>query len=154
VRIETVTEIACTPERLWPFLEEPEKQKLWMKGLLENTRSGEGPGSTFHMKIKEGGRVAEYDGEVTDRDPPRHLAVRLRGGAMPAGMVVNVDYRLTDLHGRTRLDYAAQMTSDRRLSLFLRLLMPLIRLFGKRQLKRFLKKLKQLAEAPVEQPAV
>jgi carbon monoxide dehydrogenase subunit G len=150
MRIERVTEIACTPERLWPFLHEPEKQKLWMKGLLENTPTGEGsggPGSTFRMKIKEGGRVAEYDGEVTAIDPPRHLAVRIWGGGFPTGMVMHVEYRLTGLDGRTRLDYAAWSDTGR-CGLFLRLLMPLFQLFGRIQLAGFLRKLKKLAEAP------
>src|SRR5262245_29571123 len=71
-------EFGCTPQRLWRFLEEPELQKQWMKGLLDNQQTSEGPpgvGSTFRMKIKEGSRVADYDGKITAYDPPRQLAV-------------------------------------------------------------------------------
>jgi uncharacterized protein YndB with AHSA1/START domain len=155
MRVVCTKEFNCTPERLWPFLAEPEQQKRWMKGLLENTRTGTGPdgvGSTFRMKIKEGGRVQDYDGETVAFDPPRHLAVRFWGGAFKEGMVVRVDYRLTPGDGRTRLDYVCEMETGR-LGLFLRLLLPLIKLFSKMQLRGFLKTLKRLAEEAPDVPA-
>jgi carbon monoxide dehydrogenase subunit G len=150
MKMEHTMEVRCSPEHLWPFLEEPEKQKLWMKGLLANERTGEGPrgaGSTFRMKIKEGRKVAEYHGEVTAHDPPRHLGVRIWGGALPKGCVMKADYRLTPVAELTRLDYVAEMQAER-LGWFLRLLMPLIKLFGRMQLRGFMKQLKRLAEAP------
>lgn len=67
MRVEHRTEIACSPEQLWPYLEEPDKQKLWMKGVLSNESTSPGPtqvGSTSVMKIKEGGKVAAYNIEV------------------------------------------------------------------------------------------
>jgi carbon monoxide dehydrogenase subunit G len=149
MRVVCHKEINCTPEHLWSFLAEPDQQKRWMKGLLENARTGPGPdgvGSTFRLKIKEGRRVQEYDGETVAFDPPRHLAVRFWGGAFKEGMVMRVDYRLTPLDGRTRLDYVAELEAGCRLGLFLRLLLPLIKLFGKMQLRGFLKTLQRLAE--------
>jgi carbon monoxide dehydrogenase subunit G len=151
MRMTCTYEIACTPERLWKFIEEPERQKLWMKGLQDNQMTSEGPpavGSTFRMKIKEGGKVGEYDGKITRRDPPQRLAVDLTGENFPCGAVMHVDYVLTDLSGRTRLDYTAQMESSRPLPLWMRLLMPLFKLFTKMQLRGFMNTLKRLAEAP------
>ena len=52
--------IECSPEHLWPFVEEPDLQKLWMKGLLANELTSEPPareGSTFQLRIREGGRI-------------------------------------------------------------------------------------------------
>jgi hypothetical protein len=150
MRIERVVKINCTPEHLWPFLDEPDKQKLWMKGLLENRRIDPGPpraGSKFKMKIKEGGKVGDYDGEVTAYDRPRHLGVRFWGGGFPAGMVMLCDYRLSAENGGTQMEYVAQ-SEGWRPGLFLRLLMPLFMLFTKMQLRGFLKTLKRLAEAP------
>src|SRR5262249_28436126 len=106
MQVQYTTEIACAPEHLWTFIYEPEKQKLWMKGLLENRSTSEGPprpGSTFHMRIKEGASVGEYDGEVLTYDPPRQLVVRFWGGNFPKGMEMRVDYRLTEQGGKTRL---------------------------------------------------
>src|SRR6516165_10254294 len=144
-------EFACKPEHLWKFLEEPELQKQWMKGLQDSRPTSEGArglGSTFRMKIKEGSRVAEYDGKVTAYDPPKQLAVVLSGGAFPEGMAINVDYRLTDLGGRTRLDYVAASDCSKPLPWWMKLLMPLFQLFGRMQLKGFMKTLKRLAETP------
>jgi hypothetical protein len=138
----------CPALRLWPFLDEPERQKLWLKGLLSNELTSAGPvraGSTFHMRIKEGRKVGEYDGEITAHEPPRHLGLRFWGGGLK-GLVMQVDYRLSEEGGRTRLDYAAKF--EGRCGLLLRLLLPLLRLFGKMQLRSFFKTLKRLAEAP------
>src|SRR5262249_55132243 len=142
-------EVACPPERLWAFIEEPERQKQWMKGLQENRPTSEGParvGSTFRMKIKEGSKVGDYDGEVTAHDRPRHLGVRFWGGPFPKGMAMRVDYHLTDLGGATRLDYLARMECEDRLPLFMRLLLPLAKVFSRWQLRGFMQTLKRLAE--------
>jgi carbon monoxide dehydrogenase subunit G len=145
MRIARTLEIACAPEQLWPFLDEPEKQKLWMKGLLENEQAGpRGVGSTFRLTIREGRKAEEYQGEVTAYDPPRHLAVRLGGGAMK-GMSMQVDYRLAPLDGGTRLDYVAEADTAC-LPWVYKLLMPLVQLFGRFQLRGFLRTLKRLAE--------
>src|SRR5436190_11509544 len=101
-------DFACSPDRLWRFIEEPELQKQWMKGLQDNQQTSAGPtgvGSTFRMTIKEGGKVADYDGTLTAYDPPRHLAVEMTGKNFPGGMVLHVDYRLTAQNGGTHLDY-------------------------------------------------
>jgi carbon monoxide dehydrogenase subunit G len=117
-----------------------------MKGLLENEQSEpRGVGSTFRMRIQEGRKAADYDGEVTAYDPPRHLAVRFGGGALPKGMCMRVDYRLTPLGGRTRLDYVAEADTAR-LPWVFKLLMPLAQLFGRLQLRGFLRTLQRLAE--------
>jgi len=149
MRTEYTTTIACPPERLWTFLEEPELQKQWMKGLLANepTSGHRTVGSTFRLKIQEGRRVAEYDGEVTARDQPRHLGIRFWGGNMPKGMIMRVDYRLAAAADGTRLDYLAELESGS-FPFMLKLLLPLIQLFSRWQLRRFMQTLKQLAEAP------
>jgi carbon monoxide dehydrogenase subunit G len=144
-------EFACKPERLWKFIEEPELQKQWMKGLQDNQRTSDGPpgvGSTFRMKIKEGSKVADYDGKISAYDPPRHLAVDLSGGNFPAGMVCHVAYELTDLQGRTRLDYETEIKCQGKMPLWMRLLMPIFKIFGAMQLKSFMRALKKLVEQP------
>lgn len=144
MKIEHSAEFDCPPERLWVWLEEPERQKQWMKGLLENEKTSEGPsrvGSTFRMRIQEGRRVADYEGEVTHHDAPRDLGVKFRGGCGGRDMEMRARYRLTDLgDGRTRLDY----TAEGELPGLFKLLAPLARLFGKLQLKGFLKTLQKL----------
>lgn len=152
MQITLTREFACTPERLFSFLEEPEKQKQWMKGLLETQAVGEEKsgivGSKFRMKIKEGRKVADYDGVITAYEKPKQLAIEMTGPTFPEGAVMHVDYRLADLGGRTRLDYRAEMKCSKPLPLWMRLLMPLFKVFGKVQLWSFMKALQRLAEQP------
>lgn len=149
------TLIDCAPEQLWPWLEEPDKQKQWMKGLLDNVSTSEGParvGSTFRMTIQEGRRVATYEGEITNYDLHRRLSIRVWGEAL-RGVEIAVEYQLQDLGGRTRLDYisVADMTEA---GFFMKLMMPLYKLFSTIQLKQFMKTLKHLAEAEAAQAKV
>jgi len=146
MRTEYGIEVNCPPERLWPFLEDPEKQKLWMKGLLENVATSTqqtGVGATFKMKIKEGGKIAEYFGEVLKYERNKLLGIKLWGGALK-DMEVFVDYRLIDLNGRTRLDYLATMEIK---GLMMKIFSPLFKAFSMMQLKSFFKILKRLAES-------
>lgn len=146
---EQSTQINCKPEQLWPFLEEPQLQKKWMKGLQSMELTSEGPtrlGSRFCMRIKEGNRVADYDGEFLSYNRPKELAVRFWGGGFKPGMAVCAKYVLVPHDGGTRLDYTCTLEADK-LGFWLRVMMPLFRAFSRWQLKSFLKKLKQLAEA-------
>jgi uncharacterized protein YndB with AHSA1/START domain len=151
MHIEQTAWFNCSPERLWPFLTEPDKQKLWMKGLQENvaTNDVKGVGNTFRMKIKEGWKNTDYEGVVTAYEEPTHLAVRLWGGGLPREARMNVDYRLSVVNGQTKMAYVAQMEGAQ-FGLFLRLLMPLIKLFGRLRLRKFLETLKKHAEAPAQ----
>ena len=149
MKSEFTTTLRCGPEDLWLFLDEPELQKQWMKGLQDTRIMGEeGPveGAAFRMRIRQGGRIAEYQGEITCHDRPRHLAVRFWGGSMRPGMAVRVDYRLTPEGDRTRLDIVSELEASS-LGLGARLLLPLALLFNRLQMKGFLRELKRLAEA-------
>ncbi len=154
MNIQETAYFHCTRELLFSYIEEPEKQKLWMKGLLSNETTSpghKGVGSTFRMVIQEGRKPASYDGEVTAYDKPSHIEVRFWGGCLPAGMVMRADYRLSEEGGRTRLDYTA--TAEGKVGFFMRLLMGVFKIFGRRQLRGFLKTLKGLVEAPAREAA-
>jgi uncharacterized protein YndB with AHSA1/START domain len=151
MRVTYSDDFACPAERLWLFIEEPDLQKQWMKGLLDNHSTSAGPkgvGSTFRMKIQEGGKVADYDGKVTAHEKPRHLGVDMWGGNFPTGMVIHVDYRLAEQNGGTHLDYAVDTTMCKKPPLWMRLMMPLGKIFMKMQLRGFMKTLKRLVEQP------
>ena len=148
MKVELKTDIACTPAQLWPWIEEPEKQKQWMEGLLENEPTSDAPngvGSTFEMKIKEGSKVNSYDGRITAYEPPHHMAVVMTGEALK-GVALAADYRLEDLGGSTRLHYTVTSDSSQA-GAMMKLMEPLFAFFGKMQARRFLRTLKTRAEA-------
>ncbi len=89
--------------------------------------------------------MSEYDGEITAYEKNRHLAVKMWGPGMK-GMTIFVDYKLQDISGRTRLDYVSTVDVSKA-NPFLKILMPLFKLFGKMQLKSFMNTLKRLAES-------
>jgi uncharacterized protein YndB with AHSA1/START domain len=139
----------CSMATLFDHLVTPEKQKLWMKGLLANDLiSGpQSKGAKFRMVIQEGRKQAEYQGEVTAYEKPSRIEVCIAGGNLPKGMTMRADYRLSPTEGGTRLDYACVAEAEK-IGFFMRLLMPLFKVFGRWQLKRFFRTLRRLVEAP------
>jgi uncharacterized protein YndB with AHSA1/START domain len=113
VLIRHSLDIDAPIEKVFALVDDPERIKLWMKGLEETVYptppNRENPvGTRFKQRIREGRRVAEYDGEVTAYDKPTHLAVRIGNEKF----LFDVDYRLSDLGGRTQLDYTAQTATE------------------------------------------
>jgi hypothetical protein len=127
------------------LVDDDQKTKLWMDGLEETIYPDgldrENPvGARFRQRIKEGGRVAEYDGQVTAYDKPRHLGVRIGSSAF----TMEVDYRFTETGDSTRLDYSAKMLYA---NWFSRLMGSLFGWFTRRILNNQMTKLKGLAES-------
>jgi len=141
-------EIDRSPDRVWDWLSDFDKKRQWMKGLLEEqwVEGVKGAkGSRFIVKIKEGPSVTPYEGTVLEAQKPRLLRSTLTGGCGKTPMTMEVGYRLIDLGGRTQLDYDC----DAKLPAggLLKLMMPLLAWFGKKQARSFHRTLKKLAEA-------
>jgi uncharacterized protein YndB with AHSA1/START domain len=132
--------------RAFSMVDDEKNLKRWMDGL-EETIFPEGyeraktVGTKFKQRIKEGGRVNEYDGEVIAYEKPHHLAILLGN----KHFTVQVDYRFTADGLQTRLDYQSEMIRANR---FVRLMCRLFAGFTKRLLDRQMKRLKELAESP------
>ena len=102
--------IAAPAERVWALIDEPENLRGWMDGLEETTfpdgvDRSRGVGTRFVQRIREGGRVSEYQGVVTAHDRLRQLGIEIGNRAF----TMAVEYRLTPVPGGTRLDYTAVM---------------------------------------------
>jgi uncharacterized protein YndB with AHSA1/START domain len=138
-------DIAAPIERVWPLVADDENLVKWMDGLKETTYpdgldKARAVGTRFVQRIQEGGRVQTYEGRVTAYDPPTHLGITVGNRAF----AMQVDYRFTDLGGRTRLDYSALMV---RAGFFVRMMSTLFGAVTRRILGRQMAKLKALAEA-------
>lgn len=149
------TEFAATPETIWPFLEEPDKIKQWMVGVVDDRPTSEGPtrvGSTFEMDIKEGRKVATYQGEVTKYERHHLMGIRMTGGCGKQPMTMFADYRLTPVGGgRTRVDYVCRCEAPP--GLLMKLMMPLFKIMGRAMVKKFMRNLRALVEGPAAQMA-
>ena len=138
-------DIEAPIERVWPLVADDANLPKWMDGLKETTYPDgrdkvRAVGTRFVQTIQEGGRVQTYQGTVTAYDPPTHLGIAVGNRAVE----MQVDYRFTDLGGRTRLDYSALMV---RAGLFVRVMSMLFGALTRRILRRQMEKLKGLAEA-------
>jgi len=111
MRVATTVDIDAPIERVWPLLDRDENLKLWMPDVIETTYPGGKPegdpvGTRFEQKIREGGRVNTYLGEVTAYEPRRLLGVRLGD---ERNYSTDVTYRLNAKGTGTRLDYACDV---------------------------------------------
>src|SRR5262245_17986770 len=137
-------EVKAPIDKLFEYVDDKEKMKLWMDGLEETTyvtqRDPANPvGTKFKQKIREGGRVQEYDGEVLAYEKPKRIAVRIGNKMFDA----IADYRFTPTHDGTRLDYTCEVTCHHWLA---RVMKVLFGWFMKRILRKQMAKLKELAE--------
>lgn len=108
--ITYVQHIDAPVETVFDFLDDDRKLKTWMEGLedtiyLADYDRANPVGARFTQRIREGGRITEYDGEVTAYSRPHRLAVKL----WSKNFTVDVDYLLHAEHGGTRLDYSADL---------------------------------------------
>ncbi|HLS46874.1 MAG TPA: SRPBCC family protein [Gemmatimonadales bacterium] len=138
-------QIDAPVERVWELIDDRENLKRWMDGLEETTYpdgavAGKEVGTRFVQRIREGGRVSEYQGVVTAYEPERHLGIRIGNRVF----TMRVDYRLAPEAGGTRLDYSALMERG---SAFVRIMSVLFGWFTRRILRRQMARLKAVAEA-------
>ncbi|TCP61537.1 SRPBCC family protein [Baia soyae] len=138
-------DIQAPIEHVFQFIDEEEKTKLWMKELVGTTYIGtfdpENPvGTKFKQKLKEGGRIAEYDGEVLAYEKPKLLSIRL-GNKM---FSVDVTYQLSETPNGTRLHYTCTQTFHTFLA---RVMGTLFSGFMKKIFQKQMKALKEVAES-------
>lgn len=137
--------VRCSPGALWPWIDDPERSKQWLRGLEEVRPITSGPRRAGHravLRIREGRRVSEYTQTLLEYEPEKRFKLRMEGGCL-RGMVMVVDYTLVDLgDGRTRLDYVCAAETK---GLY-RLFGVLFAVFGRMQVRSFFRGLKRLAE--------
>lgn len=130
--------------RVWSLLEDDEKLPLWMPQIVEINypygKHRDAPvGTRFTQKLKEGGRVRAYQGEVTAYEAPYLLGVRL----FDDNFAVDVTYRLTADGDKTTLDYRADVTLK---SVIARIMGTLFGWLTKRLIRQLMGNLKRVAE--------
>ncbi len=148
-------EFPTSAANLFTYLDDSEKIRQWMIGVVEDRPTSEGPtrvGSTFECDIKEGRKVVTYQGEVMKFEQDKHMNVKLIGGCGKKPMTMYADYVLTELGpNRTRMDYTC--TCQLPPGILYTLMSPLFKFMGKSMIKKFFRKLHELVETPGKQTA-
>ncbi len=144
MRITYAIEIDAPVEEVFELVETPEKMGLWIDGLEVNEfppgYDRTNPvGTRFQQGIRESGRLGRFEGEVTAYERLRRFGIRLAGRRFTA----DVDYRLTPLPGKTRVDYTSEMHFN---SLADRLMAKAFRHLAEGIIRNQMWKLKRVAE--------
>ncbi|MBE0415634.1 MAG: SRPBCC family protein [Dehalococcoidia bacterium] len=88
MRVERSIEIAAPPEKIWPFLVEPEKILKWCITLekFEYTSAlRRGAGTPFYFEEKAAGRLMKLNFAVTEWVENERLAFRMTSGNLVKG---------------------------------------------------------------------
>ena len=96
--------IKALPKVVYAYLEDPEKQKLWITGLV-NTEYLDKDQKNFVVHIKEGSKVKEYKGSTIDHNKPYLLKVSLGD----KNFTVITTYTLEEVNSCTKLNYHAEI---------------------------------------------
>ena len=144
MKIFYTVEINAQIEKTFDCVNNSEKLKLWMEGLQEvnvdpNADKDNPVGAKFRHKIKEGGKIKEYNGEITAYKLPTLLGVRIYDKMF----TVDVLYKFESAGDKTILNYEADLVFGTK---FAQLLGYLFSWFTKRLLVKQMSNLKALAE--------
>ena len=85
MRLQRSIEIAAPPEKIWPFLVEPEKILKWFTLLQKFEYTGEqrsGVGTPFYYEEKSAGRVMKLNYVVTEWVENERLAFIMTSGPL------------------------------------------------------------------------
>jgi uncharacterized protein YndB with AHSA1/START domain len=140
---EFVIEFDRPVEEVFAYVDDDDKVKQWVGGLMETKRTTPGKpgvGSKFHQTLQVGKRTFEIDGELLAYEPNRRVKVKLDAGICE----MEVIYTFEEIDGRTRLTYTCDSYYRK---LFYRLLSPLTKRVGRRKLEEDFARLRNLLSA-------
>ena len=85
MKVQRSIDIAASPEKIWPFLIEPEKIVKWFNLLQKFEYTGDKrgeTGTTFYYEEKSGGQLMKLNYKVTEWIANRKLAFRVTSGSL------------------------------------------------------------------------
>ena len=138
-------QIDASPEAVFELLADNTRRGEWAEGMetfdyTSDFDPDDAVGTTFTQRIREGGRITEYQGEITLYDPPNAWGSQVSGGSY--SMVV--EYHLTVADGGTEVVSVVEVDSS---SFFVRVMGFLFSWFTRWLGRKQLRKLKELVEA-------
>ena len=138
-------QIDAAPQAVFDLIADNTRRGEWAEGMetfdyTSDFDPNDAVGTTFTQRIREGGRVTEYHGEITAYDPPKAWGAKVVGGSY--SMVV--EYHLTPANGGTEVVNVVDVDSS---SWFVRVMGFLFSWFTRWLGRKQLRKLKELVEA-------
>jgi uncharacterized protein YndB with AHSA1/START domain len=149
MKISNTIEIKSTPEKVFYWLEDPDRAMEWMTSVTKAEIINETPnmvGTTFIEYIEENGRGIEMHGVVTDFVSNKRLAFQLDGDFNS----VEVDFTLEGKEGITQLTQNAEIHFKGIMSVLSILLGPFFKKKIMSQVRSEFTRLKELCEQDVK----
>jgi len=88
MKVQKSIEIAAPPDKIWPFLIEPEKILKWCITFLKLEYTGEqrsGVGTTFYLEEKAGGPLMKLNFRITEWVENERVAFSMISGTFVKG---------------------------------------------------------------------
>jgi len=140
--------INASPERVWEYLEDPERMRLWnpkIKAVASVSWGQRCKGFRYRVTYVMGGKENELSAEIEEYQPPAKLIIRHTGGRLPPNGYAQEIYELSRENGGTALTQIIRLHNSG-INLFFRLLIALLYRFGTPTGKKYLTILKELVE--------
>jgi uncharacterized protein YndB with AHSA1/START domain len=143
--ITSQTEIQAPAEAVFSYLDDNDKQKEWMTGLegteyLTEYNASNPVGVKFKQRLREGNRVQEYEGQVTEYQKNNRLSIQMDHPSF----LINISYNLQETSPNASILYITEEITPKTVSG--RIVSTLFRVFMRKGLEKQMKALKQCAE--------
>ncbi len=137
-------EIKAPPKKVWDILIDPKKTPLWVKEKIEFIPLDDPPPrKTFRFKVYIYRTVVtlKYRGEILEFEQNKMMGLLLQGGIFKDSDMT-IQFRLSDLGGKTKFDYQIKMEEKGLRSL----VTPLANALGNMEVDKYFINLKKLVE--------
>jgi carbon monoxide dehydrogenase subunit G len=140
--------IKSPPEKVWRFIEDPERMKSWnpkVQSISPISWGERSVGYRYRVTYVMSRKANEFLAEIIEYRKPEKIVIRLTEANLPTRSTVNEIYELSPSEEGTLLEQRIEINNSG-LNLFFRLLIAFIHRFGKPTEKRYLEALKELIE--------
>jgi uncharacterized protein YndB with AHSA1/START domain len=83
MKVDKSIQISAAPEKVWPYLVEPEKVVMWFDSFKKceyRSKKHSGIGTTYYVEEKVPGPLRKINFKVSDWDENKHLTLKMESG--------------------------------------------------------------------------
>ena len=103
MKVEKSVKISASPDKIWPYLTEPQKMKMWFdtfKKVEFLNKKHSGLGTTYYIEEKVPGPLRKINFEAVNWDENKRLTLRMMSGVGVKSYVINWEIKV-DQSGTT-----------------------------------------------------
>jgi hypothetical protein len=148
-------EISLPPKKLWAFIADPVRIMSWnpkIKTIIPVTLGEPKAGSQYRIRYRLISGEGNYAGELMEFEEPMRCVLHLKGGNLPARGYIQEIYQISE-KGNGCLLTQTILIDQAGIWFFHSLRIRLSHLLGANSARRYLRKLKKLAEFSDAAPA-